>query len=232
VHDKREGARDIPVGPRELPYPMTAREAVSEHAPTSERLINEGLRLFAERGFRATTVGEIEAAAGLKPRRGALYRHFPTKEALLEAAVRRHLEAVRDVRDRFLALPVGNVRSEVRTLAHSVWEELSAERLIVDILEREGGRITALRDMFRERISDCGYRAMTELMLRWAGPGLREDVDLEATAVLALGSLVNVHRSTWTFGGSPLGIGEDRILEAWTAHVTALVGGLCHRPEP
>ncbi len=51
------------------------------------------MRLFAERGFRATSVGDIEGAVGLVPRRGALYKHFPSKQALLEAAVRAHLDS-------------------------------------------------------------------------------------------------------------------------------------------
>src|SRR4051794_9942271 len=64
--------------------------AVPPTAPitTRQRLVDEGMRLFAERGFRATAVGDIEVAAGLQPRRGALYKHFPSKDALLEAAVR------------------------------------------------------------------------------------------------------------------------------------------------
>lgn len=60
---------------------------------TSDRLLVAGMELFAERGFRATTVGDIEAAVGLAPRRGALYKHFASKQALLEAAVRSHIDA-------------------------------------------------------------------------------------------------------------------------------------------
>ncbi|OZM72604.1 hypothetical protein CFN78_13245 [Amycolatopsis antarctica] len=207
-------------------------EETAETRPTSERLIAEGLRLFAERGFRATTVGEIEAAAGLQPRRGALYRHFPTKDALLEAAVRRHLEAVRDGRDRFVELPVGDVRSEALALGRFMLDELAAERLIIDILEREGDRIAALRDLFRERVSDGAYLAMAELLRRWSGPHLRPGVDLEATAVLTLGSLVNFYRSTVTLGARPLRIDVERMLSAWSEYIAALVDGLCHRPGP
>src|SRR5690349_10108353 len=50
------------------------------------------MRLFAERGFRETAVGDIEAAVGLQPRRGALYKHFASKQALLEAAVAVYLD--------------------------------------------------------------------------------------------------------------------------------------------
>ena len=41
------------------------------------------LPLFARQGFRGTSVGEIEAAAGLSPRSGALYKHFASKRDVL-----------------------------------------------------------------------------------------------------------------------------------------------------
>jgi AcrR family transcriptional regulator len=181
---------------------------------TKDRLVTEGLRLFAAHGFRATTVGEIEAAAGLQPRRGALYRHFASKEELLSEAVRRHVEAVREGRDWMLALPAGDVRTEALVLGRFVLDELARERQIVDVFEQEGERLTELRDVFRQRISDASYQAMTEMLRRWAGSG-SGDADLDAYGVLVLGALVNVHRSTWTFGGPPRGLDEERMLAGW-----------------
>jgi AcrR family transcriptional regulator len=180
---------------------------------TKDRLVAEGLRLFAAQGFRATTVGEIEAAAGLQPRRGALYRHFASKEALLEDAVRRHVEAVREGREWMLSLPAGDVRTEALVLGRFVLTELARERQIVDVFEHEGTRLTELRDLFRERISDPSYRGMTDLLRRWAGDDT--EADLDALGVLVLGALVNVHRSAHTFGDQPAGIPEDRMLAAW-----------------
>ena len=37
---------------------------------TRDRLIQAGMRLFAARGVDATTVGDLEKAAGLAPRAG------------------------------------------------------------------------------------------------------------------------------------------------------------------
>jgi AcrR family transcriptional regulator len=48
--------------------------------PNRQRIIDEAMRLFGEQGYAATT---IEAAAGLFPGSGSLYRHYPTKHALL-----------------------------------------------------------------------------------------------------------------------------------------------------
>src|SRR3954447_13378526 len=63
---------------------------------TRERIVVEALRLFADRGYAATSVAEIEAAAGLSPGAGGLYRHFPSKQEVLAAAVREHIERPRE----------------------------------------------------------------------------------------------------------------------------------------
>lgn len=48
---------------------------------TRDVMLREAARLFAERGFRGTSVGDIGAACGISG--PAVYKHFPSKEALL-----------------------------------------------------------------------------------------------------------------------------------------------------
>src|ERR1044071_2194282 len=62
---------------------------------TRERIIDEALRLFAERGYAATSVAEIEAASGLSPGAGGLYRHFKSKYEVLAAAMNEHAARTR-----------------------------------------------------------------------------------------------------------------------------------------
>jgi AcrR family transcriptional regulator len=52
---------------------------------TREQLVTEATRLFAERGFEATSVEAVLDAAGVS--RGSLYHHFKSKEALFEAVL-------------------------------------------------------------------------------------------------------------------------------------------------
>jgi AcrR family transcriptional regulator len=52
---------------------------------TRERILREAALLFRTRGFASTTMRNIATAAGLTP--GALYWHFPSKEAILYAIV-------------------------------------------------------------------------------------------------------------------------------------------------
>lgn len=68
---KAPAARVEPVGSGEL--------------PTRERILVEAASLFRVRGFAATTMRNIATASGLTP--GALYWHFPSKEAILYAII-------------------------------------------------------------------------------------------------------------------------------------------------
>lgn len=52
---------------------------------TRDHLVNEATRLFAERGFDATSVEAVLDAAGVS--RGSLYHHFKGKDALFEAVL-------------------------------------------------------------------------------------------------------------------------------------------------
>src|SRR2546423_8203101 len=100
-------------------------EARPRRQPTKQRLLEAGVSLFAEKGFRETTVGEIEAAVGLEPRRGALYRHFQSKEALLEEALEQNLATL--AREGADAPPADSPVADVRSEAIAVGQWLLAE---------------------------------------------------------------------------------------------------------
>ena len=51
---------------------------------TRDRVLRVAMELFGERGYAATTISMIESAAGLSPGSGSLYRHFSSKQELLE----------------------------------------------------------------------------------------------------------------------------------------------------
>lgn len=59
---------------------------------TRERILDTAMELFARQGFRGTAISEIERRVGLAAGTGSLYHHFPSKEALLRAAVQREVD--------------------------------------------------------------------------------------------------------------------------------------------
>src|SRR5437588_6411833 len=172
---------------------------------TRDRLLAAGIRLFAERGFTGTTVGDIEAAAGLQPRRGALYHHFPTKQALLEEAVHLYLARIEAGMQDMDALPGLDIRNEAMLMGRWFLAELDAEQFLVRILEQDGDRLPEIRDLIRERIIDAGHQRVEQLVRRRLGARAAK-IAIPALATLAIGQLAKHRRVTWTYGGPPLGV--------------------------
>ena len=55
----------------------------TESPPTRERILQESLTLFSQRGYEAVTVAEIADAVGIKA--PSLYKHYTSKRAIFEA---------------------------------------------------------------------------------------------------------------------------------------------------
>lgn len=67
---------------------------MGRRSETRQHIVNAAQRLFAEQGFRATTVAEISKEVGLSPSAGGIYRHFESKAALLDAVIEQALARV------------------------------------------------------------------------------------------------------------------------------------------
>jgi AcrR family transcriptional regulator len=66
---------------------------------TRDQIVEAAMRLFAERGYQATTVADIATAADVAPR--TFFAHFPSKEAVVFHDVDRDLEGLAEaLRDR------------------------------------------------------------------------------------------------------------------------------------
>jgi AcrR family transcriptional regulator len=190
------------------------------------------LRLFAERGYGRTTMGDIEEAAGFTRRGGILYHYFASKTAVLEAALGRHTDAVADVGGLARLLPLPDRHSELLVLANWLFGELDRQHDLVRFVEKEGDHLAEMRDRLSHHLVDAGYRWTADYGRTLLPDG---DWDVEALAVLFVGALVNYRRTAWTFGRPPLDLPQDRLLSAWTRlalHVLDTAAATAHEAGP
>jgi TetR/AcrR family transcriptional regulator, cholesterol catabolism regulator len=89
-----------------LVRPAAEISSSSGEAVTRDRILNEAARLFRHRGYAATPLRDIAAAAGIKA--GSIYYHFESKEDILGEVLDRGMQLVFDVvRQRVESLPAG-----------------------------------------------------------------------------------------------------------------------------
>src|SRR5262245_35017049 len=80
-----------------------------------EDILDAALELFSERGFHGTAIPDIAAAAGIAP--ASIYRHFASKEALVNELYRRCKQALLD------AIGTSHV-GELKDQFHDLWWRL------------------------------------------------------------------------------------------------------------
>src|SRR5215218_4382226 len=201
---------------------MPARaDTAQDGRGTAERIVDEGLLLFAENGFHGTTVGEIERQAGLTPRAGALYKHFSSKEAVLEAAFERHVAELEAIGRAIELMPLGDLRAELTLLARSSLQMLARERSLRRIVITEGDRFPELKRRFKEGVVDRAYEEAIGFVGQKMETGEFPEGDAEAVAVAMVGSLLAYELEIDVFGRPPAGVDEERLIasvvDSWMA---------------
>ena len=153
---------------------------------TRERIKTAALKRFARHGFAATSIADIESAAGLAPRAGTFYRHFESKQALFEELARERLTESPDEFDfpGLAALP--DTRSALLQIARRF--ELAAERQRPYLRLIEELRLTKAGRAFEAHSNRQMLRAlMGWVATRPAGAGLQQ-AELASLAVEVFGS--------------------------------------------
>ena len=179
------------------------------HAKRNHELLVEAAReVFAEQGVEAS-LEEIARRAGVGI--GTLYRHFTTREALVEAIVERRMAELVGVAEASAREPDG--WAALVQLLERMLELQADDRLLKDVLMRYShgaGRLTSARAELRRLFEQVLERARAQ-------GTLRDDFTLSDLALLF-----------WSF--TPvLDATADVAPQAWRRHLHWLLDGL--RPE-
>jgi AcrR family transcriptional regulator len=167
--------------------------------------------LFGRQGYHATTIAQIEAAAGLSAGAGGLYRHFKSKRALLEEGLARQAAAGQELhsslsgdlpparRDRFLAV------------ARAGLARLEQERDVNRLLLRDLASFPDLLDRVREQELLRVHTAVTAFLHR----ELPAEQDPAALAAVVMAAISHYWIMADVYGGNhPHEVDTERFLRA------------------
>jgi AcrR family transcriptional regulator len=182
------------------------------------------MNLFALHGYRGTTVGDIEAAAGLAPRSGALYQHFPGKESVLRAAIERHVEELERMQTATEMLPLGDLRAELLLIGRWNLADLTRRQPLYRFIAKEGDRFPDIRDRVGQALIESPLRRVAAWMRQLAEDAGVEAPDAEALVLVLVQSMANYRWLETLYGKPPLEVDEERFLETWVAVCLAVIG--------
>jgi AcrR family transcriptional regulator len=183
--------------------------------PTRERLVTEAMKLFSAKGYEATSVSQIESAAGLAAGSGALYHHFKSKEALLDAGIDRQLDrrsAMRDIRVMFAGL--GDLRTELTLLGRYLLSVVDEESELLQIAARTPtGRSGRLDTAYAALLGGLNAE-LADWMATWA-PALGEQ-QRSALAAVGVNAILGMRFTTTLFHQAEALVPDDQYLAEWT----------------
>ncbi|GAB3477534.1 TetR/AcrR family transcriptional regulator [Nocardiopsis coralliicola] len=142
------------------------RDAESTSAARAARraeLLATAAEVFAERGYKATTVREIADAAGMLG--GSLYYHFDSKESMVDEVLTGFLTELWTSYDRITAAGEGE-RETLAALVTASFRALDRHRSAVVIYQNETKHLGASErfaylDAYQERFRDMWVGLLT-----------------------------------------------------------------------
>lgn len=193
-------------------------------APGRERLLAAALKLFAAKGYAATSVAEIQQASGLAPGSGALYKHFGSKRELLEAAVAHRIERIVAAREQYDSGESMTVEQAVRTAGQLIWDNLAQSEELIRVMLREPDQLGDLDSKSWQVITDNAYQRFADELTAANRAGRTRIPDPEAAAAVAIGSLSYAATLRALTGRSPGNIDDGRYFEAWVVQTLGVLG--------
>jgi len=170
-----------------------------DKAATREKILDAAESVFAEKGYHDAAMDAI--ARNARASKGALYFHFPSKEALFFSLIDRlaaHLE--REV-DRSLAAERGAV-AKIEAALSAVLKTLSKRRRLAKLLLYQGYGLGARFEQKRLRVYDRFASLVQRYLEEAVEEGAIPPLNAQITAYAWLGAL-NELVSRWLFTGAP-----------------------------
>jgi AcrR family transcriptional regulator len=206
-----------------MPAPDRKRQRRKEARPAE--IIDSAMRLWAERGFAATRLEDVAAGAGIA--KGTIYRYFPSKEALFEAALQVRIVATMD-RARGMAEGFDGTAAEMfARFFDAIRAELvdGGSSVFLRILLSEGHRFPTIVERYEAIALARGLSTVRAILAAGVARGdLRpEAVETDPRVIMAPAMMLALWDTVFTGKDLP---GMRASLEQ---HVSILIEGLGRR---
>ena len=117
--------------------------AISQKRDTTDKFILAAIDLMAEKGYNGVTTQEIAEHAGFSEK--TLFRHFQSKQNLLESAFQRHHYAD-EMKHLFETRLQWELHADLLTIARSYHESMYRNRKLIMIAAKDGGNLPGFRE--------------------------------------------------------------------------------------
>ena len=144
-----------------------------------DELLKIAAQLFAERGFRNTTVRDISDAAGILS--GSLYHHFDSKESMVDEILQTFQSQLFAAYDEVLASGL-SPRQKIEAAVRLSFEAIDEHHHEVAIFQNEADWLSGLGERFAylaDRNAQSRQVWLTLLTDGVASGALKPDVDVE-----------------------------------------------------
>jgi AcrR family transcriptional regulator len=143
-------------------------------------IVAAALASFAERGYAATKLEDVAAAAGIS--KGTIYLYFPTKEDLFRAVVRQAVLPNVEAAEAQFASHTGSCADLLRMQAQRFLDsDLTA---IPKLIVAESGNFPAIAQFYADTVLRRAFRLIEGILARGMERGEFRRMDVHATLPL------------------------------------------------
>ncbi|BBX48329.1 TetR/AcrR family transcriptional regulator [Mycobacterium cookii] len=182
---------------------------------TRDRLLDAAIALFSSQGYASTSIAEIQQACGLSPGSGALYKHFPSKNALLREATQRQVDRIIAAREEHDRTRPADTREALRRAAERIWDTIETNSELLRVMYREPEAIEGFSAELWSAVTASAYDRMGAALSGATAAGASQVEDPEASAALLLASIAYFPIVRMLIEQTPGNISADRYREAW-----------------
>jgi AcrR family transcriptional regulator len=159
-----------------------SQRAEMAKAARREEILDAARRVFAERGFKGTTIADIAEAAGIAL--GTIYLYFPSKDDVFAALNRRFTDLVASAITA--NIDGDSLESSVRSRVRNVFDVIGANRDLVRLVVLNTDPNSAAEKRMRAGEAER-YKPMIDALASGARQGFTRDADPVVMTQLVIG---------------------------------------------